>query len=151
LQASGLAASRLELEITESVLLHNTEGTVAALHALRAVGIRIAMDDFGTGYSSLSYLNSFPFDKIKIDRSFVQDAEGRASAGAIVRAIAGLGASLGIATTAEGVETQAQMAALRRDGCTEAQGYLISRPVPVGQVGAILARRAALDAGAVAA
>lgn len=148
LQSSGLAASRLELEITESVLLHNTEGTVAALHTLRAIGIRIAMDDFGTGYSSLSYLNSFPFDKIKIDRSFVQDAGGRASARAIVRAIASLGASLGIATTAEGVETAAQMAALRRDGCTEAQGYLISRPVPVSQVGAILAARATLDADA---
>ncbi len=146
LRSSGLAASRLELEITESVLLHNTESTVAALHALRSLGVRIAMDDFGTGYSSLSYLNSFPFDKIKIDRSFVQDAQERASAGAIVRAIAGLGASLGIATTAEGVETPAQMAALRRDGCTEAQGYLISRPVPVSQVGGILAARAALAA-----
>jgi len=139
LAGSGLAAARLELEITESVLLHDSPGTLAMLHALRALGVRIAMDDFGTGYSSLSYLHSFPFDKIKIDRMFVRDVLDRASSGAIVRAITGLGASLGIATTAEGVETAEQMARLRRDGCTEAQGFLISRPVPVGGVAALLA------------
>jgi diguanylate cyclase (GGDEF)-like protein len=139
LAGSGLAAARLELEITESVLLHDSPGTLAMLHALRALGVRIAMDDFGTGYSSLSYLHSFPFDKIKIDRMFVRDVLDRASSGAIVRAITGLGASLGIATTAEGVETQEQLARLRRDGCTEAQGFLISRPVPVGGVAALLA------------
>jgi diguanylate cyclase (GGDEF)-like protein len=139
LAESSLAATRLELEITESVLLHDCPGTLAMLHALRALGVRIAMDDFGTGYSSLSYLHSFPFDKIKIDRMFVRDVLDRASSGAIVRAITGLGASLGIATTAEGVETAEQMARLRRDGCTEAQGFLISRPVPVGGVAALLA------------
>ena len=139
LAVSGLAAARLELEITESVLLHDSPGTLAMLHALRALGVRIAMDDFGTGYSSLSYLHSFPFDKIKIDRMFVRDVLDRASSGAIVRAIAGLGASLGIATTAEGVETQEQLARLRLDGCTEVQGYLFSRPVPVGEARVLLA------------
>ena len=139
LDLSGLDPARLELEITESVLLHDNPGTVAALHALRALGIRIAMDDFGTGYSSLSYLHSFPFDKIKIDRMFVRDVQDRASSAAIVRAIAGLGASLGIATTAEGVETAEQLACLRRDGCTEAQGFLISRPVPFAEVAGLLA------------
>ena len=139
LAVSGLAAARLELEITESVLLHDSPGTLAMLHALRALGVRIAMDDFGTGYSSLSYLHSFPFDKIKIDRMFIRDVLDRASSGAIVRAIAGLGASLGIATTAEGVETQEQLARLRLDGCTEVQGYLFSRPVPVGEARALLA------------
>ena len=139
LAGSGLAAARLELEITESVLLHDSPATLAMLHALRALGVRVAMDDFGTGYSSLSYLHSFPFDKIKIDRMFICDVLDRVSSGAIVRAIAGLGASLGIATTAEGVETQEQLLRLRLDGCTEAQGYLFSRPVPVGETGALLA------------
>ena len=138
LAVSGLAAARLESEITESVLLHDSPGTLAMLHALRALGVRIAMDDFGTGYSSLSYLHSFPFDKIKIDRMFIRDVLDRAISGAIVRAIAGLGASLGIATTAEGVETQEQLARLRLDGCTEVQGYLFSRPVPVGEARALL-------------
>ena len=139
LAGSGLPAARLELEITESVLLHDSPSTLAMLHALRALGVRVAMDDFGTGYSSLSYLHSFPFDKIKIDRMFICDVLDRVSSGAIVRAIAGLGASLGIATTAEGVETQEQLLRLRLDGCTEAQGYLFSRPVPVGDVAALLA------------
>ncbi|MGI4945325.1 MAG: putative bifunctional diguanylate cyclase/phosphodiesterase [Janthinobacterium lividum] len=139
LAGSGLAATRLELEITESVLLHDSPATLAMLHALRALGVRVAMDDFGTGYSSLSYLHSFPFDKIKIDRMFICDVLDRVSSGAIVRAIAGLGASLGIATTAEGVETQEQLLRLRLDGCTEAQGYLFSRPVPVSEIGALLA------------
>ena len=143
---AGLSPYRLELEITESVLLHDGPGTSSVLHALRAQGIRIAMDDFGTGYSSLSYLNSFPFDKIKIDRSFVRDVLDRTSSGAIVRAIAGLGASLGIATTAEGVETVEQMARLRRDGCTEAQGFLISRPVPVTDAAALIVREEARTA-----
>jgi diguanylate cyclase (GGDEF)-like protein len=139
LAGSGLAAARLELEITESVLLGDSPGTLAMLHALRALGVRVALDDFGTGYSSLSYLHSFPFDKIKIDRMFVSDVLDRVSSGAIVRAIAGLGASLGIATTAEGVETPEQLARLRLDGCTEAQGYLFSRPVPVAEARVLLA------------
>ena len=128
LQASGLPARRLELEITESVLLQNSETTLAILHELRAHGVRISLDDFGTGYSSLSYLRSFPFDKIKIDRSFVQELASRDDSMAIVRAVAGLGRSLGIATTAEGVETEAQLDLLRREGCTQAQGYLFGRP-----------------------
>ncbi|HEY0204919.1 MAG TPA: EAL domain-containing protein [Acetobacteraceae bacterium] len=139
LAGSGLAAERLELEITESVLLNDSPGTLAMLHALRALGVRVAMDDFGTGYSSLSYLHSFPFDKIKIDRMFICDVLDRVSSGAIVRAIAGLGASLGISTTAEGVETQEQLLRLQLDGCTEAQGYLFSRPVPIGETWALLA------------
>ena len=139
LSAAALSAARLELEITESVLLHDGPGTLAVLHGLRALGMRIAMDDFGTGYSSLSYLHSFPFDKIKIDRMFVRDLLDRASSAAIVRAIAGLGASLGIETTAEGVESAEQMARLRHDGCTEAQGYLISRPMQASAVAGFLA------------
>jgi diguanylate cyclase (GGDEF)-like protein/PAS domain S-box-containing protein len=129
LAASGLAPARLELEITESVLLQDSAANMKVLHDLRNLGVRICMDDFGTGYSSLSYLRSFPFDKIKIDRSFVSDLSEDADAGAIVRAVAGLGRSLGMVTTAEGVETAEQLARLRQDGCTEVQGYLISRPV----------------------
>ena len=108
LASSGLPPHRLELEITESVLLQDSELTLTTLHQLRALGVRIAMDDFGTGYSSLSYLRSFPFDKIKIDQSFVRDMSGKEDSIAIVRAVAGLGKNLGMATTAEGVETQEQ-------------------------------------------
>jgi diguanylate cyclase (GGDEF)-like protein/PAS domain S-box-containing protein len=136
---SGLSASRLELEITESVLLGETEANLATLHSLRALGASISMDDFGTGYSSLSYLRSFPFDKIKIDRSFVNEMMERADCVAIIRAVAGLGMSLGIATTAEGVETSAQLDRLRAEGCTEIQGYLVSPPRPASEVARILA------------
>ena len=131
---SGLPPHRLELEITESVLLGETEANLAILHQLRALGARISMDDFGTGYSSLSYLRSFPFDKIKIDRSFVRDLAERPDCMAIIRAVAGLGASLGISTTAEGVETKAQLDRLRAEGCTEAQGFLFSAPRPAAEV-----------------
>jgi len=134
LQASGLAADRLELEITESVLLQNSETTLAVLHELRGFGVRISLDDFGTGYSSLSYLRSFPFDKIKIDRSFVTELATREDSMAIVRAVTGLGKSLGIVTTAEGVETEAQFELLRQEGCTQAQGYLFSQPRPAAEV-----------------
>ena len=134
LKASGLDPRRLELEITESVLLHHDEATTATLHALRALGVRIAMDDFGTGYSSLSYLRSFPFDKIKIDRSFVQGLGTAKDAEAIVRAVTMLGTSLGMAITAEGVETHTQSAKLKAEGCTQLQGYLISPPLPAGEV-----------------
>ncbi|MBR0666430.1 EAL domain-containing protein [Roseomonas hellenica] len=130
LDAAGLAPGRLELEITEAVLLGNDEATTAELHDLRALGIRIAMDDFGVGYSSLSYLRSFPFDKIKIDRSFIADLDRNKDNAAIIRAIADLGASLAIETTAEGVETPEQLATIRHCGCTEVQGYLIGRPCP---------------------
>ncbi|MGV7211930.1 EAL domain-containing protein [Bradyrhizobium sp. UFLA05-112] len=140
LTASGLAAGRLELEITESVLLQNSEATLAILHELRAQGVRISLDDFGTGYSSLSYLRSFPFDKIKIDRSFVSELSTREDSMAIVRAVTGLGRSLGIATTAEGVENDAQLELLRREGCTQAQGYLFSAPRPASEVAMMLAK-----------
>jgi diguanylate cyclase (GGDEF)-like protein len=140
LAVSGLAACRLELEITESVLLQDSDVTLATLHKLRALGVRISMDDFGTGYSSLSYLRSFPFDKIKIDRSFVNEVATRDDSMAIVRAVTGLGKSLGISTTAEGVETSEQLALLRLEGCTEVQGYLFSPPRPAEDVERMLAK-----------
>jgi diguanylate cyclase (GGDEF)-like protein/PAS domain S-box-containing protein len=144
---SGLAPTRLELEITESILLRETEANLSTLHQLRDLGARISMDDFGTGYSSLSYLRAFPFDKIKIDRSFVRDLAERPDCVAIVRAVAGLGASLGIATTAEGVETHDQLRRLREEGCTEVQGYLLSPPRPAGELAALM-RPALPDADA---
>jgi len=138
LEESGLPGRRLDLEITEAVLLQNSEEVLGILHGLRALGVRISMDDFGTGYSSLSYLRSFPFDKIKIDQSFVRDLSDSADATAIVRAVARLGSSLGMATTAEGVETADQLARLRAEGCTEVQGYLFSKPRPAGDVPELL-------------
>jgi diguanylate cyclase (GGDEF)-like protein/PAS domain S-box-containing protein len=140
LSKSGLAAKRLELEITETVLIQETETTITMLNQLRDLGVRIVMDDFGTGYSSLGYLRKFPFDKIKIDRSFINDMDEKANSIAIVRAVAGLGATLGIATTAEGVETIEQLRQLRLEGCTEAQGYLISKPRPVGELAELFDR-----------
>jgi len=140
LHRSGLSARRLELEITESVLLQSNKATLATLHDLRDLGVRIAMDDFGTGYSSLSYLRSFPFDKIKIDQSFVRDLCAKPDSIAIVRAVTGLGASLGMMTTAEGVETYEQLARLRAECCTEVQGYLLSRPCPASEVIGLLQR-----------
>ena len=140
LATSGLPPVRLELEITESVLLTNNADTVATLHALRDLGISVAMDDFGTGYSSLSYLRSFPFDKIKIDQSFIRDLTERDDCVAIIRAVVGLGRSMGMLTTAEGVETQAQLSQLREEGCSEIQGYLLSRPIPPEAARALLCR-----------
>lgn len=126
--AAGIDPGRLELEITESVLMHDTDVNIAILHKLRDFGVRIALDDFGTGYSSLNYLRSFPFDKIKIDRCFVEKIHQSADCQAIVRAVTGLASSLGMSTTAEGVECLEQMAELRNHGCTEVQGYLFARP-----------------------
>jgi diguanylate cyclase (GGDEF)-like protein/PAS domain S-box-containing protein len=140
LARSGLAPHRLELEITETVLLAETETTLATLHKLRDFGVRIVLDDFGTGYSSLSYLRGFPFDKIKIDRSFVKDIEDRVDCTAIVTAITGLARSLGIATTAEGVETQRQLDFLRGHGCTQAQGFLFSPAIPRGGLAALIGK-----------
>jgi diguanylate cyclase (GGDEF)-like protein len=134
LAAAGLDASRLEIEITESVLLQDKEGTLATLHRLRALGIRIAMDDFGTGYSSLTYLQCFPFDKIKIDRSFVRGVATDAGSLNIVRAIAALASGLGMTATAEGVETREQLDRIAAEGCTEMQGYLFSRPLPAAEI-----------------
>jgi predicted signal transduction protein with EAL and GGDEF domain len=138
LASSGLPASRLELEITESVLLEKSDRNIRILNHLRALGVRISMDDFGTGYSSIGYLRSFPFDKIKIDQSFVRDVLVDAGSLAIVRAIAGLGVSFGMTTTAEGVETEEQMRCLNREGCIEVQGYLLSKPVPPAEVPGLL-------------
>jgi predicted signal transduction protein with EAL and GGDEF domain len=129
LAATGVEASRLELEITESLLLQDRDTTLATLHQLRDLGVRIALDDFGTGFSSLNYLRAFPFDKLKIDQCFIDGlAEGNEESLAIVRAVARLGASLGIATTAEGVETELQMDIARREGFTEVQGFWIGVP-----------------------
>jgi diguanylate cyclase (GGDEF)-like protein len=140
LTASGLVPNRLELEITESVLLLNNEATLATLHQLRGLGVRISMDDFGTGYSSLSYLRSFPFDKIKIDQSFVRGLAEKPESIAIIRAVAGLGASFGITTTAEGVETQEQLDLMRAEGCTEVQGFYYSKPRPAADFAELLFR-----------
>ncbi|WP_407175323.1 putative bifunctional diguanylate cyclase/phosphodiesterase [Bradyrhizobium sp. STM 3562] len=137
---SGLSPKRLELEITESVFLAETEANLAILHQLRELGVSISMDDFGTGYSSLSYLRSFPFDKIKIDRSFVKDLAKRSDCLAIVRAISGLGRSLNITTTAEGVETVDQLDWLRAEGCNEVQGFLFSAAKPAAEVEQLLFR-----------
>jgi diguanylate cyclase (GGDEF)-like protein len=138
LDASGLAACRLELEITESIMLMDSVRTVAMLCELRNLGTGISMDDFGTGYSSLSYLQSFPFDKIKIDQSFVRNINESHQSLAIVQAVAGLGVSLRMATIAEGVETKEQLDRVRALGCTEAQGYYFSRPRPACEVAALL-------------
>jgi EAL domain-containing protein (putative c-di-GMP-specific phosphodiesterase class I) len=143
LSSSGLPPSRLELEITESVLLDKTDRNVGLLAQLRELGVKISMDDFGTGYSSLGYLRNFRFDKIKIDRSFVHDVLKSRDNVAIVRAITGLGISLGITTTAEGVETEEQLRFLDREGVTEVQGFLFSAPVPAARVRELLSGFAA--------
>jgi EAL domain-containing protein (putative c-di-GMP-specific phosphodiesterase class I) len=147
LDVSALPPSRLELEITETVLLANSQATLAMLQQIHMLGVHIAMDDFGTGYSSLSYLRSFPFDKIKIDQSFVKDAGDVDSSIAIIRAVTSLGNSLGMQTTAEGVETAGQLERVRREGCTEAQGFLLSRPLPARDIPAMLERTRAVVAG----
>ena len=141
LAQSGLPGQRLELEITESVLLVDNKSTLRTLHQLRSLGVRIAMDDFGTGYSSLSYLRSFPFDKIKIDRSFVHNLASSADSKAIIRAVTGLGSSLGMTTTGEGVETQEELEYLEQEGCTEAQGYFFSEPKPARDVLKLLSKQ----------
>jgi diguanylate cyclase (GGDEF)-like protein len=141
LAESGLPAHRLELEITESLLLSDSDLTIKILHQLRKLGIGISMDDFGTGYSSLSHLRSFPFDKIKIDRSFVHELSSRGDSAAIVTAVIGLGRSLGITTTAEGVETEAQLEMVREQGCSEVQGFLFSPPLPAAAVSRLLAAK----------
>ena len=148
LASSGLPASRLELEITELVLLEDNEGTLSILHELRDLGIRIAMDDFGTGYSSLGYLRSFPFDKIKIDQTFIQDLPHKEESLAIVRAVVGLGSSLGITTTAEGVETEEQLRSVASEGCTEFQGYIFSKPQPAHEVRKLLEAEPAVNPNA---
>jgi diguanylate cyclase (GGDEF)-like protein len=140
LEQTGLAASRLEIEITESLLLRDTGTVMGTLTSLHEMGVRLVLDDFGTGYASLSQLSRFRFDKIKIDRSFVSPAAAAIENGAIVRSIAALGHSLGIPTTAEGVETAQQLEQIKEDGCTCVQGYYYSRPVPAADVAGVLAR-----------
>src|SRR5579863_8308896 len=137
LAASRLPAKRLELEITEAVLIRDDDAALAILHQLRAIGVRIALDDFGTGYSSLSYLQRFPFDKIKIDRCFVNDL-AEMDGSTIVQAVVNIASARQMTTTAEGVETQWQQERLRALGCNEMQGYLFSAPKPAEEVRKIL-------------
>jgi predicted signal transduction protein with EAL and GGDEF domain len=139
ISASGLPPERLELEITEMVLVGDSETTLTTLFQLRDLGVRIAMDDFGTGYSSLNYLQCFPFDKIKIDRSFVKDITDGVGSLNIVRAVTGMAQGLGMTTTAEGVETNEQLEIVRAEGCTDMQGFLFSRPLPSAEVDRLLA------------
>ena len=146
LGASGLAPDRLELEVTESVLMQNTVETLATLHHLRELGVRIAIDDFGTGYSSLSYLRTFPFDKIKIDKSFVDQIADKEDCVTIVQAVTTMAQRLSMTTVAEGVETDDQRQKLSELGCTEMQGYLFSRPKPAGELISLLNRRDAATA-----
>ena len=148
LRLAGLPGRRLEIEITESSLLRNEQAVLIALRQLRAMDVRVAMDDFGTGYSSLSQLQSFPFDKIKIDRSFVKDDGDLSSQNAIIRAINALGVSLGMATIAEGVETPEQLARIRAEGCSSVQGFLFSRPVAAGEIDRLLSEFPAATAAA---
>jgi EAL domain-containing protein (putative c-di-GMP-specific phosphodiesterase class I) len=131
---AGIEPDRLELEITETLLMQDSEANIATLYKLRDLGVRIALDDFGTGYSSLNYLRSFPFNKIKIDRCFIETMEVNPESRAIIRAITGLAGSLGMVTTAEGVEKSEQLDALRLKGCTEVQGFFYSRPIAASEV-----------------
>lgn len=141
LAASRLPAARLELEVTESFLLQDEEATLATLHQLHDLGVQISMDDFGTGYSSLSYLQSFPFDKIKIDASFVRNLSKENDGIGIVQAVVGLASRLGVATTAEGVETEEQLNIVRQEGCTQAQGYFFARPMPASEISLVFLRQ----------
>src|SRR5712675_2358352 len=138
LAACGLSPNRLELEITEAVLLHNDDETRNELHEFRTLGVRISMDDFGTGYSSLNYLRSFPFDKIKIDQSFVHDLTDNPDSIAIIRAVAALGKSFSMVTAVEGVETPELLEQMRAEGCTEVQGFAYSKAVPTSRIVAVL-------------
>jgi EAL domain-containing protein (putative c-di-GMP-specific phosphodiesterase class I) len=139
LAETGLAPHRLELEITERLFMEDSEKTLSALHRLKQLGVRISMDDFGTGYSSLSYLRSFPYDKIKVDRSFVSDLAAGTEHVVIVQAVVSIARALGMTTTAEGVETVGQKEFLAALGCDEAQGYLFSAPVTIEKVPAVIA------------
>jgi EAL domain-containing protein (putative c-di-GMP-specific phosphodiesterase class I) len=142
LRDSGLPPHRLELEVTETAMLNDSEKMLAVLHTLRAMNVRLSMDDFGTGYSALNYLQKFPFSKIKIGQSFVRDLASHGESNAIGRAVANLGTNLGIATIAEGVETEDQAKIVLSANCQEAQGFLFSHPVSVIEVGRLLAEQA---------
>jgi diguanylate cyclase (GGDEF)-like protein len=140
LRDTGLPGPRLEIEITENLLLRDNGTVIGTFNALRDLGVGLVLDDFGTGYASLSQLARFHFDKIKIDRSFISSPDAAAEHAAIVRAIAALGISLGVPTTAEGVETVQQLDRVRENGCTSVQGYYYSKPVPAGDIASLLAR-----------
>lgn len=146
LELSGLDAGRLELEITESLFLDDDAHNLEVLHALRDLGVRFSLDDFGTGYSSLSYLRMFPFDKIKIDRSFISNMTGRCDTIAIVKAIVEMGTGLGMTVTSEGIETEEQLNILKSQGCTEVQGYLFSPPLPQAVINDFVSKNSAKDA-----
>jgi EAL domain-containing protein (putative c-di-GMP-specific phosphodiesterase class I) len=140
LRETDLRPEWLELELTESVLLHKAEATIARLHRLRDMGLRLSIDDFGTGYSSLSYLKRFPIDALKIDQSFIREVTVNPGDAAITTSIVLMGKSLDLAVVAEGVETRSQLSFLRVIECHEAQGYLFSPPLPAAEAGALLAR-----------
>ena len=144
---TGLAPARLELEITEGVLINDFSRAVSILCQLKALGVQISLDDFGTGYSSLSYLHSFAFDKIKIDRTFVSDLEHNRHSVAIVRAVIGLGHSLNVPIVAEGVESEHQRAFLMNEGCDQVQGYLTGRPLPIANYHELLGHQPVPGAG----
>jgi len=144
---TGLAPQRLELEITESVLIDDLTRAVTMLRRLKSLGVRIAMDDFGTGYSSLSYLQAFPFDKIKIDRSFISNLETNPHSATIVRAVIGLARGLDLPVVAEGVESKDQLTFLARECCDNLQGFLIGRPRPIEDYADLLGRPAPIDRG----
>jgi EAL domain-containing protein (putative c-di-GMP-specific phosphodiesterase class I) len=148
LAASGLAATRLELEITEAVLIRDDEAALETLHQLRKLGVRIALDDFGTGYSSLSYLQRFPFDKIKIDRSFIKGLAGEGASSSIVQAVVNIAAASAMTTTAEGVETEQQRHLLFNLGCTEMQGFLFSPAIRAAEIRQLLLAHRGRDASA---
>ncbi|MCY1304893.1 putative signaling protein [compost metagenome] len=141
---AGLRADRLELEVTESVLLERTTNNLDTLNTLNVLGIQISLDDFGTFYSSLSYLKNFPFDTIKIDRYFIKDLESDEKSQTIVRSIIGLAHGLGMRVTAEGVETVGQAVWLRKEGCDRLQGYFLGMPMPADAIGAYLRRSSAM-------
>ncbi len=146
---TGLDPARLELEVTEGLLIKDAQGALAVLQRLKTLGLQISMDDFGTGYSSLSYFRMFPFDKVKIDRSFVADMLVNPQARAIIRSVIGLGRGLGVPVVAEGVETAEQLDALRAEGCDQVQGYLIARPNPISHFESVVMDRDALETGKV--
>jgi EAL domain-containing protein (putative c-di-GMP-specific phosphodiesterase class I) len=149
LATSGIAPQRLELEVTETVIMHDSEAVFAALGQLHKLGVRIALDDFGTGYSSLSFLQKFPFDKIKIDRSFVNELSGaKEESRLIARAVVRFAVSLGKTTTAEGVETKEQLDVLRAEGCVEFQGYYFSRPTHASELAQLVLARVQTAANA---
>ena len=147
---TGLAPHRLELEITEGVLVNDFERAISTLRRLKALGVSIAMDDFGTGYSSLRYLQAFPFDKIKVDKSFIDQLDENLQSQAIIRAVVGLAHGLALPVLAEGVETAGQLEFLKREGCDEVQGYLIGRPLPIDNYATLTGRPKKTRAGAAA-